>query len=345
MSRRYFRPIPVMDAAAHPGALPLAGGPLSFHLVEVLARGRPPEILPAAVLAAEDVARLTAPRPPIAGLGWDRPRIMGILNVTPDSFSDGGRFAGPEEAAAAGLALAEAGADVVDIGGESTRPGADPVDPAAEAARVLPVIETMASARPGPILSIDTRNPSVARAAIRAGVGLWNDVSALSHAPDSLATARALGCPLCLMHAKGEPKTMAEAPAYDDVLLDVYDALEARLAAVTAAAAGRAGVLIDPGLGFGKDLGHNLALIRRISLFHGLGCPILFGASRKRFIGTLSGVAAPAARMPGSLAVALYALGQGVQMLRVHDVAETRQASLLWQAMLGPETPANGAGA
>ena len=336
MSARY-RPIPQSGGPRPPGALALAGGPPWFAAVAEHRRGAPPRLLPAAALPPEIAERLAAPRPPVCGLALDRPRIMGVLNVTPDSFSDGGRHLASSAALGAARAMAAAGADILDIGGESTRPGADPVPFAEEVARVVPVIAALRAEGFALPISVDTRNAAVARAAFDAGADLFNDVSALSHDPESLAVAADSGSAVCLMHAKGDPKTMQDAPAYDDVLLDVFDYLEARVAAAEAAGIPRSRLLVDPGIGFGKTLSHNLALIRGLSLLHGLGCAILFGASRKRFIGTLGAAPDPAERMPGSIAVALEALRQGAQVIRVHDVKETRQAVALWMALNGDE--------
>lgn len=328
-----YRPLPRSGAPRPPGALPLAGGPLWFSEVALHRRGEPLALIPSAALPPAAAARLTAPRLPIAGLTLDRPRIMGVLNVTPDSFSDGGRHAALPAAVAHARALAEAGADILDIGGESTRPGANPVPPDEEAVRVVPVIAALRAEGVTLPISIDTRNAAVARAAFAAGASLFNDVSALAHDPESLPLAAASGHPACLMHAQGDPRTMQDAPAYDDVLLDVLDFLDARIAAAEAAGIPRTRLLVDPGIGFGKTVAHNLALIRGLSLLHDTGCAILFGASRKRFIGTLGEAPDPDDRLPGSLAVALEALRQGAQVLRVHDVKETRQAVALWSAL------------
>jgi dihydropteroate synthase len=260
---------------------------------------------------------------------------MGVLNVTPDSFSDGGLHLAPSAALARARALAAEGADILDIGGESTRPGADPVAPAEEIARVVPVIAALRAEGIRTPISIDTRNAAVAQAAFDAGADLWNDVSALSHDEGSPALAARSGRAVCLMHAQGGPKTMQVAPAYDDVLLDVCDFLEARVAAAEAAGIPRSRIFVDPGIGFGKTVAHNLALVRGLALLHDLGCPILFGASRKRFIGTIGDAPVPADRTPGSIAVALEALRRGAQVIRVHDVKETRQAMALWQALIG----------
>jgi dihydropteroate synthase len=326
----YWRPIPQADPARPPDALPLAGGPLWFSAVERLGRGALPAILPAAAAPAEILARLTAPRPPVAGLSLDRPRLMGVVNVTPDSFSDGGRFASPAAAAAQGRRLAAEGADLLDIGAESTRPGAAPTPPEEEAARLLPVLALLGGA--GPPLSVDTRRAAVAAAALGAGARLVNDVSALGDPGMAAACGTAEG--VVLMHMRGEPATMQDDPRYGDVLLDVYDHLAARLAAAEAAGLARARLLVDPGIGFGKTLQHNVTVLRRLSLYHALGCAIVIGASRKRFLGALGGAAEPRARGPGSLAAALWAAAQGVQILRVHDVAETRQALSVQMAMV-----------
>ena len=327
----YIRPIPQVDAALMPQSLPLAGGACRFCHVEVMERGRAAEVIPAADLTPAQLAPLTAARPDFAGLSMSGPRLMGILNVTPDSFSDGGLFHRPE-AALMGARRMAAHADILDIGGESTRPGAVEVDRDEEIARTAPVIAALRAAGIARPLSIDTRKAEVAGAALDAGAAIVNDVSALRFDPDMAALVAARGCPVILMHSIANPQTMQDDPRYDDVLLDVYDALSARVAEAEAAGIARARIAIDPGIGFGKTLDHNLALLARLSLFHGLGLPILLGASRKRFIGTLSGEEEAARRMPGSLAVALVGAAQGVQMIRVHDVAETRQALSLWQA-------------
>jgi dihydropteroate synthase len=336
--RAYLRPLPC--ALARRNARPLAGGLFGFAEVEVLRRGEPAEILPVDAAEAlhpqevETFALLSRPRPALAGLDLAQPRIMGVVNVTPDSFSDGGRLADAGAAVAHGLALAEAGADILDIGGESTRPSAEPVGLALELDRVIPVIEGLQAAGCPALVSIDTRKAAVAEAALAAGAVMFNDVSALTYDPHSPAVA-ATAPSVCLMHAQGDPRTMQDDPRYGDVLLDVYDFLELRSAAAGAAGIDRARMVIDPGIGFGKTLEHNLALIRRLSLFHGLGCAVMLGASRKRFIGTLSGVAKAGNRAAGSVAAGLAGLAQGAQFLRVHDVAETRQAMEVWRAIAG----------
>ena len=248
---------------------------------------------------------------------------MGILNVTPDSFSDGGRFDGAAAAASSARAMAD-DVSMIDIGGESTRPGATPVSVDEEISRTAPVLEALTELDVAK--SIDTRNAVTARAALAAGAGLVNDVSAMTHDPGMAAAVAESGAPVCLMHAQGDPQTMQDAPRYEDVVLDVYDQLAARVQAAAAAGIPRARILVDPGIGFGKTLEHNLALLRRLSLFHGLGCAVLLGASRKRFIGTIGQAPEAQNRAPGSIAVALHGVTQGVQLLRVHDTAATAQA-------------------
>lgn len=309
------------------GGLPLAGGPLRFAEVEVLSREAPPRIVLAEHLPDAVLAPLVMPRAPIAGLPQDRTAIMGILNVTPDSFSDGGRYADPGIAITAARTMAAAGADIVDIGAESTRPRATPVDTATESARLAPVLAGLC----GINWSIDTRKAAIMARALDAGAVLVNDVSALGHDAAALALVAARGCPVVLMHAQGSPETMQDAPRYDDVLLDIYDWLAARIAVCVAAGIDRRRIIVDPGIGFGKGLAHNLALLRGLALFHGLGVPVLLGASRKALIGRLAGEVAPGDRLPGSLALALHAAAQGVQLVRVHDVAETAQALAVWR--------------
>jgi dihydropteroate synthase len=328
----YLRPIAMTDAARPAAALTLAGGWCWFDRVEVLERGRAARLVPVGELSAEALAPLVTPRPAFGGLAMAQPRVMGILNVTPDSFSDGGLFLRPEAAVMQARRMA-AGADIIDIGGESTRPGAAEVAEADEVARTSPVIAALRAGGLDLPISIDTRKAAVTRAAFAAGASILNDVTALQFDPAMAGAAAALSAPVILMHSIATPETMQDDPRYDDVLLDVYDALAARLVAAEAAGIPRDRLAVDPGIGFGKTLEHNLALLNRLSLFHGLGVPVLLGASRKRFIGTIGAEAEAARRMPGSLAVALAGVAQGVQMIRVHDVAETRQALSLWQAV------------
>lgn len=255
-----------------------------------------------------------------------RPRVMGVVNVTPDSFSDGGRFASSDRAVEHGLALLDDGADWLDIGGESTRPGAEPVAAETERARVLPVIEAVLEARPEALISIDTMKPEIARAALGAGAAMWNDVNALQ-APGALEAAAELGGLVCLMHMQGAPQTMQRSPAYVNVVAEVARDLGRRAGAALSHGVARERVLIDPGIGFGKTPAHNLALMAALESFAGLGFPVLFGASRKRFIQAIDDTASdPADRLGGSLAAALHAARAGCAVIRVHDVRETVQA-------------------
>jgi dihydropteroate synthase len=262
----------------------------------------------------------------------DQPQVVGILNVTPDSFSDGGRFLGPGEAVDSGFAMASAGAAIVDVGGESTRPGAKPVWEGDEIERVAPVVEQLA--RSGAAVSIDTRKPAVMEAALAAGAAMVNDVSALTFDERAADVVARAGAPVVLMHHQGPPETMQEAPSYDrPVAFAVYDWLEARIEAAEAAGIARERIIVDPGIGFGKSVRHNLQIINALALLQGLGCPVMLGASRKRTIGALSGEAPPDGRLAGSLALALKGAEQGAQLLRVHDVPETVQALRVWRGL------------
>ena len=332
----YYRPLVQQGHTRPQGARALAGGALWFTHAEALCREAAPRVVTAREIPQAQLAHLTAPRASLAGLDMNQPQIMGILNVTPDSFSDGGLHNAPDAALHAAIKMASAGAAIIDIGGESTRPGAALVPEEEEIARTIPVIDALRKAS-DVLVSIDTRKAAVAEAALGAGAGLINDVSGFTFDPGLAPLAARAGVPVCVMHSRGDPANMQDAPAYDNVLLDVYDFLETQVTALEAAGITRARILVDPGIGFGKTAAHNLELLRNIALFHGLGCAILLGASRKRFIGTIGGTIgkAPRAdtRMPGSIAIGLAALGQGVQLLRVHDVGETAQAIRLWQAL------------
>ena len=260
----------------------------------------------------------------------DRPRIAGIVNVTPDSFSDGGRYLDPQAAIAHGLRLVDEGADLLDIGAESTRPGAGDVSVDEEIARIVPVIAALAKQTSVP-LSVDTSKPEVMRAAVEAGAGMINDVRAL-RTEGALETAAALGVPVCLMHMLGEPRTMQDDPHYDDVVGTVHRFLAERLFACQMAGIETKKLLVDPGFGFGKTLEHSLALLREVSRFAELA-PVLVGLSRKGMIGTLTGRDVAADRASGSAAAAMIAAQRGASIVRVHDVAATRDALLVWNAV------------
>lgn len=358
----YIRPLGIYAARAGAetaevpqeiwGGLPLAGGPLAFSTLEVLERA-PGGTLKRTIglgdlferdwgrntLAASDlIEEIRRPRARLAGLAMDRPRIMGIVNVTPDSFSDGGQHDSAQAAIAHGLRLAEEGADILDIGGESTRPGAAPVALDDELRRVIPVIDGL-RAKTDALISIDTRKAEVMRQAAKTGADILNDVSALTHDPAALEVAAESGLPVMLMHAQGDPRTMNDNPQYSDVVLDVFDFLEQRIRACVAAGIPKSKLVADPGIGFGKHLHHNVAVLHAMSVYHGLGVPVLLGASRKKLIGQLCNVEEPRARVPGSIAAALHSIAQGVQIVRVHDVKETRQAVAVWEAVqAGSET-------
>lgn len=337
---RFRYPLPLTCPASLSGAARLAGGKVWFDRVALLTRGQTlsaAQVVPLSALPDTVRLALTRPRAAVAGVGMERPSIMGILNITPDSFSDGGAHFDPADAVASARAMAAAGARFLDVGGESTRPGAREVPVAEEVARIRPVLTGIcATLGPdGPCISIDTRKAAVARAAVEAGAGLINDVSAMGFDPQMPGMIRDAGLPVCLMHAQGSPETMQSNPQYSDVLLDVYDALETYRDQGLALGLSPDAIVLDPGIGFGKTLAHNLTLLRSLALFHALGCPLLLGASRKRFIGTIGHAEQAADRMPGSVAVALQGAAQGVQVLRVHDVDATAQALNLWSAMIG----------
>ena len=343
----YLRPTAFVDApfGLDGQVARLAGGLLWFSAVEwiVVESGRraSAELVPVPDIderlrsspPAQAVwERLTGTRTPLI-LGervvrLDQPQVVGILNVTPDSFSDGGAHDDP---AAAGADMAAAGAAIVDVGGESTRPGAKAIWEGDEIGRVLPAIERLAGG--GTAVSVDTRKAAVMRAALVAGAGMVNDVSGLTFDAGSVEVVAAAGCLVVLMHHRGTPETMQREPVYGDVLLEVYDWLHDRVEACVAAGIDRAKIVVDPGIGFGKTLTHNLRLLNGLALFHGLGCAVMLGASRKRLIGALSNEAAVGERLGGSIALTMRGVEQGVQLHRVHDVAETVQAIRVWRGM------------
>jgi len=333
-------------------ALPLAGGGLGLAFAEVEIVVRDPTAASGmtgavvsidyarrwasasnlSALAERQLHALSAPRERWAGLQFNRPCIMGILNVTPDSFSDAGDHFDAATAIASGKAMLAAGADILDVGGESTRPGAQPIDPAEEIRRIEPVVRELANA--GALISIDTRHATTMSAALAAGARIINDVSALTANPESLAVAVQSEAPVVLMHMLGDPRTMQNDPVYASAPLDILDYLEGRIEACVASGIPRGRIVVDPGIGFGKRLRHNLEVMSRLSLLHLTGCPILLGASRKSFIASAVDRGTPTkGRLPGSLAAALAALDQGVQILRVHDVAETWQAAEVWRGI------------
>jgi dihydropteroate synthase len=344
MARTLIRPTGFVDSPfGHDGKVArLAGGLNWFASAELIHKDGAREMVPVEGIEARfddvmaaDWARIIALRAPLT-LGartvrLDQPQVMGIVNATPDSFSDGGAYADSRAAAEAGAVMAGQGAAIIDVGGESTRPGATSVWEGDEIERVVPVVEQLAAG--GAAVSIDTRKSGVMAAAIASGAGLVNDVSGLTWDPQSAAVVAAARVPVVLMHYQGDPQTMQDAPHYDDVLVEVYRWLEERVAAAEAAGIARSNILVDPGIGFGKSVAHNLTLINGLALFHGLGCAVVLGVSRKRMIGALAGEAAVDQRLAGSLALALKGIEQGVQLIRAHDITETVQAFKTWRGL------------
>jgi dihydropteroate synthase len=348
MTRTLLRPTGFVDSPfGHDGRVArLAGGLNWFSAVELIRveghKRTSTELLPVEGIESrfdDDMAAqwqaLTAPRSPLQ-LGertvrLDQPQVMAIINATPDSFSDGGQFPDAAAAAEAGARMAAEGAAIIDVGGESTRPGARSIWEGDEIARIEPVIRQLASG--GAAVSVDTRKADVMTAAVAAGARMINDVSALTYDQRSLEVAASLNVPVVLMHHQGDPQTMQDDPRYDDVLVEIYLWLEERIAAAVEAGIPRERILIDPGFGFGKNVAHNLELMNGLALFHSLGHPLVVGASRKRTIGALSGEAPTDKRVGGSIAFAMKALEQGAQIVRVHDVFETVQALRVWRGL------------
>ena len=342
--RTLIRPTGFVDSPfGHDGKVArLAGGLNWFASAELIHEDGTRELVPVEGIDARfddamaaDWVRILAPRAPLSigqrTIRLDQPQVMGIINATPDSFSDGGAYADAAAAAEAGAQMAADGAAIIDVGGESTRPGSTSVWEGDEIERVLPVVQQLAAS--GTAVSIDTRKSGVLSAAIGAGAGLVNDVSALLWDPLAAGVVAAAGVPVVLMHHQGDPATMQDAPRYDEVLVEVFLWLEQRIAAVEQAGIARDKILVDPGIGFGKSVAHNLELLNGLALLHGLGCGIVVGASRKRMIGALANEAPADARLPGSLTLALKAVDQGAQIIRVHDVPETVQALKVWRGL------------
>lgn len=346
--RTLIRPTAFVDSPfGHDGKVArLAGGMNWFAAVELITidghQRSGAELVPVAAVEDrfdDDMAAqwkaLTSPRPPLQlgerTIRLDQPQVMGIVNATPDSFSDGGQFPDASAAAERGADMASEGAAIIDVGGESTRPGARHIWEGDEIERVVPVIRQLASG--GAAVSVDTRKADVMTAALEAGARMINDVSALTYDERSASLVAASKVPVVLMHHQGAPETMQDNPRYDDVLVEVYLWLEERIAVTEEAGIARDKILIDPGFGFGKNVSHNLELMSGLAVLHSLGCPVVLGASRKRTIGALSAEASVDRRIGGSIAFALKAAEQGVQILRVHDVFETVQALRIWRGL------------
>ena len=327
----------VSDVATIPHglALPLRGGPIGFTLARLI-DGLHDRVVPVAAIPAdwdEVVTNVVQPPAPWAGLILEDPVVMGILNVTPDSFSDGGRLVDPAVAIDAGIAMARAGAAILDVGGESTRPGAAPVAPEEEQARVLPVIRALAGL--GLRVSVDTRNAATMDLALDAGAIIVNDVSGLTYDNRAASVVSRRGAPVVLMHMRGDPATMNDLAYYDDVAVEVTIELAALVAAACSRGVAANQIVIDPGIGFAKTMRHNLELLKRTTLLFNLGCPILVGVSRKSFIGKISAIDQAQRRISGSISAGLHAAAHGVSILRVHDVAETIQAIEIQKAIRG----------
>ncbi len=342
MTRTYYRPLGLcygsdaeqLIAQQRAGSL---GGcaAIGFTLVERINRDDKSinrEIVP----YTEALQAIEARRVEFAGVALDTPKIMGIVNVTPDSFSDGGQHGTAEMGTLHGLALAGQGAQILDVGGESTRPGSDAVSVDEELSRVIAAVKRLSDA--GHVVSIDTRKAGVMREAVKAGAAIINDVSALQHDPDSLRMVAELKVHVVLMHAQGDPRTMQLNPHYDDVALDVYDQLEQRVMACIEAGIPRSRIAIDPGIGFGKTFRHNLELLNQLTLFHGLGVAVLVGLSRKGFVGALTGEKNAGNRVHGSVGGAVQAAQNGVHILRVHDVKATVEALAVAGAAMDPRS-------
>lgn len=342
MSRIYTAPIAQPFGPRPDDAMPIAG---SAHVwaqsVAFMKRDTTPTTDQIVSLDPDTHTRLSALRPQICGLTLDRPCVMGILNVTPDSFSDGGTLNSVTQAVARAQAMA-ADVNILDIGGESTRPGAAHVDVAEEMRRTAPVIRAIREAGITTPISIDTRKAAVAQAALDAGADMVNDVTAMRFDPDMVGVVAQADCAVCLMHSIGTPETMQALANYDDVVMDVFDHLAEMITRAEAAGIKRSRIIADPGIGFGKTLQHNVTLLKNLSVYHDLCVPLLLGASRKRFIGTIGHEDDAVLRIGGSLSVALHGIAQGVQIVRVHDTKHTRQAIRLQLALSDQSHGQNG---
>ena len=354
MTNIYLRPTGFIESPQrHEGeSLRLAGTMLWFSQIEFIERaetGTKRRLVPVSAWEAFSAAlpdaarercavllgRITAPRAALQmaarTIRLDQPHVMGIINATPDSFSDGGKNLDLEVAAEAAFAMSSAGAAIIDVGGESTRPGAARVWEGEELTRVEPLVRRLAGA--GTAISIDTRKASVMEGAVQAGAAMINDISALLYDDRALEVARTSGVPVVLMHAPSQTSDPHKDGVYNDVVYDVFDWLEQRVSGVEAAGLSREKILVDPGIGFGKSLAENLAIINNLAIYHGLGCAILFGASRKRLIGALANEAGAEQRLGGSILLAMKAIEQGAHIVRVHDASETVQAVQVWRGL------------
>ena len=333
MSKNYYRPIIIKSPKGSTRSYKLAGGWAFFENVEVIQRNGKPKIIKAENLPKTVLHNLTIKRQSLFNLSFSSPHVMGILNVTPDSFSDGGKYSELECAFEEFTKMMNYGAAIIDIGGESTRPGADPITVSEEISRISPILEKIRSSGIDLPISVDTRKSEVWDISKQLGADMLNDISSLSYDKEMKKLVVTQNIPICVMHSKGVPKSMNSEAFYDNVLLDVYDFLENVVEDCVELGISKNNIIVDPGIGFAKTLEHNLTLLRGLSIFHSLGCPILVGASRKRFIKTIGLQDDPLKISAGSIAVALEAISQGVQILRVHDVFETVQALRLWKSI------------
>jgi len=329
----YYRPILQTDIAVKKESFALAGGKIFFGEVEVIQRNSTSYIVPASKVPSEIKNELIRPREAILGLSGIDPIIMGILNVTPDSFSDGRKNHLTNRAVKYAKRMVKDGVKIIDIGGESTRPGFKEVSIEEELSRVIPVIEEIRSLKIPVVISVDTRKAPVAERALRAGANMINDVSAMGFDKNMAKVIKSSGAPICLMHSHLGAQENIKPYDYTNVLLDVYDFLAQKIRDAEAHGIPKSQIILDPGIGFNKNLNHNLLLLNRVSLFHSLGCQLLVGASRKGFIGAISGENDPEKRLVGSIVVSLGIIEQGVQILRVHDIAEHQQALLMWKGI------------
>ena len=311
----------------------IQGGPTVFNSFRVIQRNKKPRVISTSEVKEEFLDRFTSKPISMLGLSFETPAVMGILNVTPDSFYDGEKFFTEKQFVEKGLHLLKIGCTVLDIGGESTRPGAKEVSATIEIERIMGVIEKIKNSVPSAIISVDTRKSMVAEKALQAGATIVNDISAGSFDKKMFEVVAKHRAGICLMHSRGIPENMQNMPYYDDILLDIYDYFEEKIAEAQSKGIPREKIVIDPGIGFGKKLHHNLEIINKISLFLGLGLPVMIGVSRKSFIGEIINERDPSERLTGSLVAMLTTLNRGVNIVRVHDVKEAADAIKVWNTL------------
>ena len=331
--RTYYRPIIQNNSTRPELHFNLSNQNHWFDRCEKLERGKEPLNISVNEVPAEIIEKLISIRKSCVFDHFKTPLIMGVLNLTPDSFSDGGKYFNTSDALRYAENMIKNGVDVIDVGGESTKPGAEQISDELEISRIELVIQAIKNNYPHFKVSVDTRKSRVMKRVIELGVDFINDVSALSFDNESIQILADKNAQICLMHGGLNPKTMQEDMTYDDVLLDVYDYLKERINVAVAGGIKKENIIVDPGIGFGKTKSQNISLIQKASIFHSLGCPVLYGVSRKAFIGNISGVKKASDRFPGSISVAMDLIRQGVQFIRVHDISETRQALALWEAI------------